>query len=371
MEIISYLKGKKAQKEIESLKQVIGQDQHKSGAQDVTGSFATAHERISSLEEKNKDREMSGQIERLTKMVATNLNKHALQSRTYLLSHQLNMDNVMVDALADGTGLNLAESDNVVYDSQTKSIHQKDPNKPALLKLQPLVSEQPIHLLLFEMALSENQSVARTFLLPPLTLTKNPDGYYKPSYEIINNTSIFFAEPVLLENFKITDLTKPAGTNVEIFIKVGANFKPVQEVYGLYLEGQVEVKFVITTGQTELASKTEIDSTIGGIQVNNFGQIGIMPLDKEPVIREPVIEQQVGSVILEENLSPTRLTHTINKTIGIKIQQKEPDLSVPPLPESIQMERRLILEEPNAQVLYTADKLLQLKSQYEIGRGSQ
>lgn len=117
MEIISYLKGKKAQKEIESLKQVIGQDQYKSGNKDIVDVWATAKERIDDLEKKNKDRELSDKLEGVTQMVAMNLNKQAMQMTAIVNAKKYNHTNMVIDTFADLSGIDVTQSTDYEHDA--------------------------------------------------------------------------------------------------------------------------------------------------------------------------------------------------------------------------------------------------------------
>lgn len=124
MEIISYLKGKKAQKEVESLKQVIGQDQYKSGNKDIIDIWATAKERIDDLEKKNKDRELSDKLEGITQMVAMNLNKQALQMTAIVNAKKYNHTNMVIDTFADLSGIDISQSVDYVHDSTNGFIYK-------------------------------------------------------------------------------------------------------------------------------------------------------------------------------------------------------------------------------------------------------
>lgn len=124
MEIISYLKGKKAQKEVESLKQVIGQDQYKSGNKDIIDAWATAKERIDDLEKKNKDRELSDKLEGITQMVAMNLNKQALQMTAIVNAKKYNHTNMVIDTFTDLSGIDITQSIDYEHDTANGFIYK-------------------------------------------------------------------------------------------------------------------------------------------------------------------------------------------------------------------------------------------------------
>lgn len=78
MEIISYLKGKKAQADVKEVQKVIGQDSYKNGIRDIVDVWVDADERISKLEQKHENDKLNDRIESLTELVAINLAKQHL-----------------------------------------------------------------------------------------------------------------------------------------------------------------------------------------------------------------------------------------------------------------------------------------------------
>lgn len=135
MEIISYLKGKKAQEEMQKVHQVIGQDVFKHGDKDIIDTSVDADARIAKLEASTKDRVLSEKIEEVTKKTAIAINKQIVKAGALNNAHRYKLTNLVFENFSDLTSVNTSVSQNIKLNEALGLIQIENNSKEAELVL--------------------------------------------------------------------------------------------------------------------------------------------------------------------------------------------------------------------------------------------
>lgn len=365
MEIISYLKGKKAQNELQSLREVIGEDQFKSGPLDVSGNYQDVSSRIAALEAKHANDKVAQSLNDLTALVTRQINRSLLSTRIIRKANYNDFNNVIVDDLSDLSGIDQVKSTNLKFTTSGGVISQSNRRQVAVAHLKPISSKEPIQFIVFEMALSKNQPSTEIVPIIMNAIEREADGYYKSGYEIIVKDFIKVNEEYVLNQLSLQGLITNNGSSIEALLNIDGSYIPIHLINGQAITGSHDLKLVIKTGQSVAVKRADVDSFDELTEVRGSGVISVKTKDAVPVVRQPKITHLEGTLVRDR--IDEKLTNTLASVLKVRKFVKTKEKEKEDTREIIKTGSRLISIEKNDRLFHSPFVLVGIRKKFQPG----